>query len=299
MEKAHWSVTSRVMLRTMDTVKTVRAAIEKIDSRIRIHHHKIKQFQPHVQFQFERGHFLVKTAESGVELEECLKLRFEVFHKEFMNKKRTFGVDIDKLDFLCDHLVIIDKRIGKTIGTYRLNCSRYTDTFYSSGEFHLDQVLTEPGYKLEMGRACIHKDYRNGAVMGLLWRGIAEYIQLTESKYLFGCASIKTMDKYESALIYKWLCDNGHMMSEYDIVPTRKYRFAGFYECLEYIEGSNSSVKPEAIRDMIPTLFHSYIRAGAKACGEPALDRDFGCVDFLILLKMDEMSPLFARKYRT
>lgn len=288
----------RVVRKTLGTVQSVRAVIEKIDSRIRIHHHKIKLFQPHISFQFERGHFLVKTAQNGAELEECLKLRFEVFHREYMHKKRTFGVDIDKLDFICDHLVIVDTRANRTIGTYRLNCSRFTDTFYSTSEFQLDRLLQQPGHKLEMGRACIDKEYRNGSVMALLWRGIIEYVQRTESRYLFGCASVKTMDKYESALIYKWLRDKGALDDEFGIVPTKKHRMAGFQECLEYIDNSSASFNQDAVRDMMPTLFHSYIRAGAKLCGEPALDREFGCIDFLTLLRMEKLNPLFGRKYK-
>ena len=289
---------TRMVLKTLDTVRTMRTAFEKIDSRLRMHHHKIQLFQPNVELRFERGRYLVKTAENGTELEECLKLRFEVFHKEFMNKSRTFGVDVDRLDFICDHLVIIDTRINRTIGTYRLNCSKYTDVFYSTDEFHLERLLAQPGHKLEMGRACIDREYRNGTVMALLWSGIAEYTQATQSEYLFGCSSIKTMDRFESALIYKWLRDQGHLNEEWGIVPTRKFRMPSFAKTLEYIGAHGSCFNEHAVHDMVPALFHSYIKAGAKLCGEPALDREFGCIDFLTLLKMDEMSAIFAKKFK-
>lgn len=291
-------IRTRVMRKTIGTVKSVKVALEKLNAQIKIHHHKIKKYEPKVRFEFERGHFLVKTAVNGVELESCLRLRFEVFHKEFMNKKRTVGVDIDRLDFICDHLVIIDKRDNRTIGTYRLNCSKFNDTFYSAGEFHMDRLLEMPGNKLEMGRACIDKEYRTGAVMALLWRGIVEYAQATDSKYLFGCGSVKTTDKLESALIYKWLRDHGHMNDEFGVVPTKKFRIRGFQECLDYIEASPDRYDDEAVREMIPTLVHSYLKAGSKLCGEPALDLEFSCIDFLILLKADEMSALFQRKFK-
>ncbi|MCM2282311.1 MAG: GNAT family N-acetyltransferase [Bdellovibrionaceae bacterium] len=288
----------KTVQKTVGTVRSVKVALEKLNAQIKIHHHKIKKYEPRVRFEFERGHFRVKTAVSGAELETCLRLRFDVFHKEFMNKKRTVGVDIDKLDFICDHLVIIDTRENRTIGTYRLNCSKFNDTFYSANEFQMERLLAMPGNKLEMGRACIDKEYRTGAVMALLWRGIVEYAQVTESKYLFGCGSIKTTDKFESALIYKWLRDHGHMNEEFDIVPTKKFRISGFQECLAYIEASPGRFNDEAVRELIPTLIHSYLKAGSKLCGEPALDLEFSCIDFLTLLKVEEMSALFQRKFK-
>lgn len=287
-----------VKQKTIGAAKSVKIALETLNAQIKIHHHKIKHFEPRVSFEFERGCFLVKTAGTGAELETCLRLRFEVFHKEFMNKKRTVGVDIDKLDFICDHLVIIDKRTERTIGTYRLNCSKFNDTFYSASEFQMERLLETPGNKLEMGRACIDKEFRTGAVMALLWRGIVEYAQATDSIFLFGCGSVKTTDKFEAALIYKWLRDNGHMTDDFGVVPTKKYRFSGFQDCVDYIEADPLRYNADAVREMIPTLMHSYIKAGAKLAGEPALDLEFGCIDFLTILKTDEMSSLFQRKFK-
>ncbi|MES2963689.1 MAG: GNAT family N-acetyltransferase, partial [Bdellovibrionota bacterium] len=186
--------------RVLKKFGSMKVALEKADSAAKLRRYKVQNFEPNVTFEFERGHYVVKTAENGAELEECLKLRFEVFHREYMNKKRTIGVDIDKLDEICDHLVIRDRRSGKVIGTYRLNSSKYTDTFYSSSEFNMARLLDIQGTKLELGRACIDKDHRNGVIVALLWRGIAEYIQRTETKVLFGCGSIKTMDPLESGL---------------------------------------------------------------------------------------------------
>ncbi len=140
------------VLRKFDSVKS---AFEKFDSELRLHHYKIREFKPNISFLFERGHYIVKTAENGAELEECLKLRYEVFHREYMEKKRETGVDVDALDIACDHLVIRDKRSGKVIGTYRLNSSHFTNTFYSASEFHMERLLEIPGAKLELGRACI------------------------------------------------------------------------------------------------------------------------------------------------
>jgi putative hemolysin len=281
-------------------LSAARQAIEKMDQQAKLARHRIPGYRPNVEFEFEKGHYVVKTAANGAELEACLKLRFEVFHREFLKKRRTIGVDIDKLDLICDHLVIADKRDGRVIGTYRLNCSKFTGQFYSSGEFELGRLLGLPGHKLELGRACIAKEYRNGAVITLLWRGIAEYLTRTESSYLFGCASVKTMDLLEIALVHRRLEAEKLIDHTYGVAPTRKFRVKNLDKALAQVEAAPEAfaVAAEAANALIPALFMSYVKMGAKLVGEPALDRDFRCVDYLTLLKMDELNPLFVRKYK-
>ena len=287
------------MIKTaLKNVSGMRHALEKIEQTARLHRHRVPTFQPNVRFQFEKGHYLIKTAADGEELRRCLELRFEVFHRELLKKKRTFGVDVDKLDLICDHLVIVDQRTNRVIGTYRLNCSKFTGQFYSAGEFNLGKLLELPGHKLELGRACIDKDYRNGAVITLLWRGIAEYLTLTDSSHLFGCASLKTTDPMEIGLVYKHLTQEGLIDHSYDVVPTKKFRVKKLPTILSWIEASPTVYDRAAIQDLVPALFMSYVRMGAKILGEPALDRDFQCIDFLTLLKMDELNPIFMKKYK-
>ena len=275
----------------------MKTALENVDSEMKLHWFKIREFKPNVMFEFERGNYIVKTAESGQELEECLKLRFAVFHKEYMNKKRTVGVDIDKLDYVCDHLVIRDKRTGRVIGTYRLNSSLFTDNFYSAGEFNLAKILEFNGNKLELGRACIDREHRNGVIISLLWRGISEYIGRTETKILFGCSSIKTMDPLETGLITKYLLDTGALTHEYGVSPTKKFKVKQLDRVLEYIEANPFQYDKDEVAKMVPALFASYIKNGAKLAGEPALDREFHCIDFLTVLKVDDMNATFRGKY--
>jgi putative hemolysin len=293
---------SRVLKATRASVKnkvrSVRNAIEKFDSDRKLVHFNVANFEPNVSFSFAKGHFIVKTASNGAELEECLKLRFDVFHKEYMNKKRTIGVDIDKLDYACDHLVIFDKRIGKTIGTYRLNSSLYTNEFYSAGEFELGKILELEGNKLELGRACIDRKYRSGVVIALLWRGIAEYISQTKTRVLFGCGSIKTMEPLEIGMVTKHLNDIGALTFDYDVRPTKKFKVKQLGKVLEYIDKNPHRYNKEEVAALIPPLFGSYLKMGAKICGEPALDREFHCIDFLTLVKMDEMKSAVKEKFK-
>jgi putative hemolysin len=292
------AVRSLGSLRLIKTFNSFRSAIEKIDSEVRLHHYKIRNFEAKIALRLERGHYLVKTAENGDELEQCLKLRFEVFHKEYMHKSSTSGVDVDSLDYTCDHLMIIDKRSEKTIGTYRLNSSIVSDTFYCENEFQMARILAMPGRKLELGRACIDRDNRNGVVIALLWRGIADYIRRTETEILFGCGSIKVMDPLKVGLLTKHFIDTGVLTFDHDVSPTRKYKVKQLNKVLDYLNRNSFEYDQKEVVAMIPPLFNAYLRMGVKICGEPAIDRAFHCIDFLTFIRMDQMSASIKARFQ-
>lgn len=279
------------------TIENVKSAFQKLDTKLQLHRHKISDFKPHITFEFERGDYLVKTAQNGEELEACLRLRFDVFHREGMDVDQEHGVDVDKLDFMCDHLMIIDRRSeSKVIGTYRLNCTKFTSEYYSAGEFNLGTLLDGEGVKLELGRACIEKDSRNGVVITLLWRAVAQYLIATESTILFGCASVKTMDLDETARVYKYLENRGHLDLTKGVHPTKKFLFPNLRDAIQNLVLTEEEEKK--VEENIPPLFKSYLRMNAKVLGEPALDRDFICVDFLTVLKVSDLNPVFMKKYK-
>lgn len=247
----------------------------------------LKNFRTKVHVFQSSENFLLKTAESPFELKQALQLRHDIFYREMQNKETESKLDFDDLDGICDHLVIIDKKTHKIVGTYRLISSAFSDRFYSEGEFEIDGVKSLPGNKLELGRACIHPDFRTGAIINLLWKGIAEYIRKTETKYLFGCASVQTVDVEQASRLLGYLKDKGLHTDEMGVEPTAPYR----------VEMTERAPEPGMEKEL-PALIQSYILAGAKFYGPPALDKDFQCFDFFMMLKVDEMSRLFKRRYK-
>jgi putative hemolysin len=250
----------------------------------------LADFKPKVQVYQSTDKFILKTAESPFELRQVLKLRHEVFYKELQSKSLKTKLDFDEFDSLCDHLIIIDRKSRRIVGTYRMISSTFSERFYSQGEFDLQGILALPGNKLELGRACIHADFRTGAIINLLWKGIAEYIKKTNTEYLFGCASVQTTDAVIASRLLALLRHKGLSLEGNEglgVHPTEEYRCLLPRVAVE--EGSEKD---------IPGLVQSYILAGAKFYGEPALDVDFKCFDFFMMLKTSEMSKLFRRRYK-
>jgi putative hemolysin len=247
----------------------------------------LQDFKAKHQIYQSTSQFILKTAESPFELRQVLKLRHDVFYRELQSRVHETNLDFDEFDSICDHLIIIDRKTRRIVGTYRMISSTFSDRYYSQGEFDLEGVLSLPGNKLELGRACIAPEFRTGAIINLLWKGIAEYIRKTDTQFLFGCASVHTVDAVVASRLLALLRHKGLAVDDLGVEPTEKYH------CRLPRVAADESMEKE-----LPGLIQSYILAGAKFYGEPALDVDFHCFDFFMMLRVSEMSKLFRRRYK-
>ena len=159
------------------------------------------------------GHkYTVKLATSREEIEEALKLRFDVFNIELgegLDSSFSTKMDEDIYDDQCDHLLVVENASNSIIGTYRMQDSTMAKEghgFYTQNEFDIHSFpQTVLDNVVELGRACIHIDHRSGRVLYLLWRGLAKYMSLTEKRYLFGCCSITSQNEAEGVAVYNYL----------------------------------------------------------------------------------------------
>lgn len=263
----------------------------------KLRQHKIYKFRPKVTIYNDKGPFILKTVTTSEELIEALRLRYQVFHREMIGVQKAKGIDVDEFDFICDHLIIKDKKSDRIVGTYRLNCSKFSGQYYSAQEFNLRRILEQPGTKLELGRACIEKDFRRGTVISMLWRGIAEYMQATDASVLFGCASVKTTSPRQAALAYQYFLAKGCFHEAYLAPPTSQFSMLNLDL---WISSMNRELTTEEISEaegLIPTLCKSYLQAGAYLGGEPAYDEDFKCIDFLTILPRENLNRSLWKKY--
>ncbi len=251
-------------------------------------------FKQKVGIYLERENFIIRTASNTEDVKKAIELRSKVFLEELNNNNGISTVDIDEFDILSDHLLLIERETDTVIGTYRFNSNLFSNHFYSETEFNIFTILTMPGIKVELGRACIHKDYRGGMTLSLLWTGLLAYIQKINADFLFGCSSFHIPDKLNAAMLYKFLMEKHDSGSGVKVYPRKKYRIEDFDLFLLQVE---NSVKKEYLlsQRFIPGLVKGYISAGAKICGEPVYDPDFNCYDFFTLLDLKMLNRDYVK----
>jgi putative hemolysin len=229
----------------------------------------------------------VGLAHSEREILEAQKLRYRIFAGELGANlpTRTPGVDQDIYDTYCEHLVVRDEDSGAVVGTYRIlspENARQIGSYYSENEFDLTRLQHLRPRMVEIGRSCVHADYRTGTTITLLWAGLARYMLENRYEYLIGCASISMADGgHAAASLYNRL---GESMCpiEYRVFPRCPLPLAALKNDL-----------PAAL----PPLLKGYLRAGAYVCGDPAWDPDFNTADLPILMPMSRLDGRYAKHF--
>jgi putative hemolysin len=239
------------------------------------------QESPFVALQ--EGRYRVRLARDAEEVRSLQRLRFEVFNRELgegLSSAWESGRDEDVFDAGCHHLLVEEVATGAPVGTYRLQTAAMAarhQGFYSAGEFDLSPLpaaLLDSA--VELGRACVAPAHRNTRVLFLLWRGLARYVAAQQLRYLFGCASVTSQNPSEGVALYAQLVTQGRLHPILRVAPHPAFA------CDSY----QAADAPE-----IPPLFRIYLRHGAWICGPPAVDREFGTLDFLVLFDVAAMDP--------
>jgi len=239
--------------------------------------------------------FEVKIADQASEIEEAQRLRFQVFNLELnkgLQSSYARGLDIDEFDAVCDHLIVRDLKSGDVVGTYRLlrgSEARRHGGFYSEKEFDLSRIKDLDGELLELGRSCARKDFRDRALIPLMWEAIAEQVRKHQVRYLFGCGSLYTTDVGEVGSMFSLLRSNYYAPDPHRVFPVESCRFVGL---TEQVGGAD---EPGQFQKL-PSLIKGYLRVGALVGGPPALDREFGTADFFLLLDFGTLKGEYLKR---
>jgi putative hemolysin len=232
--------------------------------------------------------FDIKITRNSGEIEEAQRLRFQVFNLEMkkgLQASYKHGRDVDEFDAVCDHLIVRDLKSRDIVGTYRLllgSRARATIGFYSEHEFDMERIKRLDGELLELGRTCARKDFRDQALIPLMWGTIAKYVREHGVRYIFGCGSLYTTEVSQASRYFAMLRKKYYAPDAFRVFPVPAKVFAGVNPELE-------SANPTALFQHLPSLLKGYLRVGAWVCGPPALDDEFGTTDFFMLLDFSKL----------
>ncbi len=213
-------------------------------------------------------------------------LRYQVFGLEAERKVNVIdGLESDDYDPYCKHLVVKNTTDNSIVGYYRLIVAetvKHTKTWYSEHEFDLTNIKPILNSAIECGRACIHKDYRTGSAMMLLWAKLYQFMAENNYKYFMGCASSSMDDGgYEASNLYN------HLIKKY------KSPDEFWVKTLSPIDLTLKNDVPV----IVPPLLKGYIKLGGYICGEPSWDKDWNTADLFIIVALDKINPKYLRHF--
>lgn len=249
------------------------------------------------------GRFEVRLTRSPEDIAAAQRLRYRVFYEEMAAEPSPemarLGLDFDQFDTQCDHLMVFDRNRPageQVVGTYRLlrrGVAEQHGGFYSASEYDLQPMLDfvgPMGGLLELGRSCVHRDYRTNATIQLLWRGISTYISDHGISFMFGCASFPGIDPQQHALALSYL--HAHHL------PPQEWRVRavpGRYEPMNLLPPDQ--INPRTALHALPPLIKAYLRLGAYIGDGAVVDRQFGTTDVFILLPVERIAPKYQNRF--
>ncbi len=229
----------------------------------------------------------LSIARTPAEVAEAQRLRYKVFAEEMgAQVSGTGGLDVDGFDDFCDHLLVRESSTHQVIGTYRIlspHQASQAGGYYSAGEFDLSRITHLFDRTVEVGRACVHQDYRSGGTITMLWAGLAKYMQMHHYEYMIGCASVPMNDGgHAAASLFNRLKDDYMSPPEYRVFPHNPLP----------IEALNQDMQVAC-----PPLIKGYLRLGAYICSEPAWDAYFNTADMLVMLPLSRINKRYAAHF--
>ncbi len=236
----------------------------------------------------------LRVAGSRADTTDAQRLRFEVFNLELrlgLTSSLATGLDQDAHDGYCDHLLVIDTARDCLVGTYRLLSFDRVPSFgfYSETEFDLTNLKRSGLRLLELGRSCVAIEYRDGNVIRLLFRGIAEYLRRCGADALMGCVSLHGTDLPKISAVNEMISRRFLSEPSLRVTPRRGFDVP---PCSRSVPRDETA----AFREL-PPLFKGYLRLGAKVCGPPAYDRSFGTTDFFVLARTRDIVHRYSRRF--
>ncbi|MEU6831749.1 GNAT family N-acyltransferase [Nocardia beijingensis] len=225
------------------------------------------------------------------------RLRYNVFANEpgFRIPDDGTGLDADRFDEHCDHMLVRDDASGEFVGCYRMlppDKVAAAGGYYTATEFDLTQLDPEGMRIVEMGRACVVPDHRNGSVLTLMWAGILHYIQLTGYEWVMGCVSVPMRDTPADPPGVNVRGVRDMLLGRHASDPER--RVHPYNPVI--VDGKTLDELTPPSRPKLPPLVRGYLRLGAEICGEPAHDPAFAVADFVALLGLNTINTRYLER---
>ncbi len=241
--------------------------------------------------------FTVKLANTEVELRAAQRLRYDVFVQELGGGGEMVdheaGLEKDRFDPYFDHMLAIDDSSGEVIGVYRLlpgERAAELGQFYSEDEYDLT-VLKQSGRKLlELGRSCVHPDYRGGTAMYHLWNGLAAYVTERGIEILFGVASFHGTDVSKLAQPLSMLHHN-HLAP----LDLRVRAQPEVFQSMDLL--APDALDRRAAMVQVPSLIKAYLRLGGFVGEGAFIDHAFNTTDVCLILDTARMNERQRRIY--
>ena len=234
--------------------------------------------------------FEVRIAQTEAEVKAAQTLRYQVFVEELGANGPLVDhhsrLEIDSFDAHADQLILLDltrKTDDQVVGVYRLldqAGAQAAGQFYSENEYDLSSLKSSGRTLLELGRSCLHSEYRGGPAMLHLWQALAKEVDVRGAEILFGVASFH-------GVALKQLAPSLSLLARDYLAPPHLRVRARHYQPMNIMD----DIDRVSAMKQIPSLIKAYLRLGGFVGDGAFLDHAFNTTDVCLILDTSSMNP--------
>ncbi len=245
--------------------------------------------------------FSLRLAQTEADYHGAARLRYDVFVAELGGDGALVDhearLELDAFDPHYEHMILLDHaRPGtesdQVVGVYRLMRSDRLATgaqFYSESEYDLTRLRQSGRRLLELGRSCVHADYRGGTAMHELWQGLAAYVAEHGVEVLFGVASFHGTD-IEALAGPLSLLHHRHLAPH----ELRVRAHDGAFQRMDLLD--EDRIDRRATMVQVPALIKAYLRLGGTVGEGAFIDHAFNTTDVCLVMDTARLSEA-GRRY--
>ena len=234
-----------------------------------------------------KGRYVARFAQTPADVRAAQELRGLSF--------RGSGADRDIFDDICKHILVEEAKSGTLVCCFRLlplQDGAQIDKSYSAQYYELSALHQIDGPMVEMGRFCIHPDWKDPDILRVAWGAMTRYVDEADVEMLFGCSSFKgtEADTYMDAFA---------LLKEKHLAPKRflpRIKAPNVFKFAQKLRQKKPDAK-QALAGM-PPLLRTYLMMGGWVSDHAVVDRDLNTLHVFTGLEIKAIPPARKRLLR-
>ncbi|MEL6336155.1 MAG: GNAT family N-acyltransferase [Pseudomonadota bacterium] len=245
---------------------------------------------------FGLGKFTARLAEGEEDLRRCQRLRWLTFRAaQAAPADHETGLDTDEFDDQCRHMMVEEARTGQLVCCFRMQLFENGASIgrsYAAKYYELSALLAYPDRMLEMGRFCIHPEWKDPNILRVAWAGLSDYVEREEVALLFGCSSFNGVNDEEYS-------DAFALLKERHLAPKRwlpRVKAPKVFRFAKKLRLKKPDLKL-AMRRM-PPLLRTYLVMGGWVSDHAVVDHDLNTLHVFTGVEVRRVPAARARLLR-
>lgn len=247
--------------------------------------------------RLRKGRYNARLTEGPTDVTACQELRYLAFIAGggADTTGRMDGRDADAFDDICEHVMVEDAKSGQLVCCFRilpLHDGSEIGRSYSAQYYGLDALKTFDGKMVEMGRFCIHPDWKDPDILRVAWGAMTKYVDDNSVEMLFGCSSFHgtEADDYLDAFA---------LLNQKHLAPKRwlpKVKAPLVFPFAKRLRLKKPDLKAAA--KGMPPLLKTYLMMGGWVSDHAVVDRDLNTLHVFTGLEIRAIPPNRKRLLR-